>query len=123
MSAHRTPFPLVGKRVRQLRAQSLAGQGMTQEELAEAAGISVSYVSMVERDERSPHLNTLAALAHVLGTTVADLLSQPREGEEALVHPLVEFIRARQLTAPDVERLVAAARLMFPAPEGGEGTA
>lgn len=113
---------LVGPRVRQLRAQSRGGQGMTQEELAEVAGISVSFVSMVERGERHPRLPMLEALAGALGTTVAELLSQPCEGEEALVQPLVEFIRARQLTAPDVERLVAAARLMFPAPERGDGS-
>ncbi|WP_373046358.1 helix-turn-helix domain-containing protein [Vulgatibacter sp.] len=49
----------VGKRVRQLRTQA----GMTQERLAERAEISVSFLSMIERGERSPHLETLERLA------------------------------------------------------------
>ncbi|MCY1047578.1 helix-turn-helix transcriptional regulator [Corallococcus sp. bb12-1] len=112
---------LVGPRVRQLRAQSRGGRGMTQEELAEVAGISVSFVSMVERGERHPRLPMLEALARALGTTVADLVSEPRAGEDALSQPLVSFIHAHGLSAEDVAKLEQVARLMFPLPGSGEG--
>ena len=56
----------VGRRVRQLRTQA----GMTQERLAERAEISVSFLSMIERGERSPHLETLEKLANGLEVPV-----------------------------------------------------
>jgi transcriptional regulator with XRE-family HTH domain len=62
----------VGRRVRQLRTQA----GMTQERLAERAEISVSFLSMIERGERSPHLETLDKLANGLQVPV-DALFRP----------------------------------------------
>lgn len=56
----------VGRRVRQLRMLA----GMTQERLAERAEISVSFLSMIERGERSPHLETLEKLAFGLEVPV-----------------------------------------------------
>lgn len=52
----------VGRRVRQLRVAAR----MTQEQLAERADISVSFLSMIERGERAPHLETLERLARGL---------------------------------------------------------
>src|SRR5690606_41094599 len=59
----------VGRRVRQLRIRA----GMTQERLAERAEISVSFLSMIERGERSPHLETLERLAMGLEVPVEAL--------------------------------------------------
>ncbi len=107
----------IGQRIRDLRTQRL--ERWTQEDLAERAKISVSFLSMIERGERVAHVETLAALAEALGVTLAELFSSANdkaaEGEE-LIRPLYEFARARQLTPRDVEKLLGVARAMFANP-------
>lgn len=49
-------------------------KNLTQAELATKAGVSVSYVSMLERGTRSPPLETIEALAKALGTLPTKLL-------------------------------------------------
>lgn len=79
---------LLGAWVRQTRLQ----QGMSQRELADAAGLSRSYVCDIERGRGSePSLNTLDKLAGALGASRSDLMKAsglidkaliPRESEE-----------------------------------------
>ncbi|HUB06888.1 MAG TPA: helix-turn-helix transcriptional regulator [Myxococcales bacterium] len=57
----------LGVRIRRLRRR----RAMSQEELAERAGISVSFLSMLERGRRLPHLETVVKLADVLGVTLS----------------------------------------------------
>lgn len=47
---------------------------LSQDALAERAGLSVSYVSMLERGQRSPPLDTLEKLAAALGVPNTKLL-------------------------------------------------
>lgn len=104
----------IGHRIRELRTQR--PERWTQEELAERARISVSFLSMIERGERVPHVETLAALAEALGVTLAELFAGTgAEGSRAeeYVRPLVDFARARGLTAKDMEKLLGVARAMF----------
>lgn len=58
---------------RNLRAIRL-WRKLTTEELAGKSGLSVSYISMLERDLRSPRLPTVAVLAEALAVTPVDLL-------------------------------------------------
>ena len=51
---------------------------MTQEDLAERADISVSFLSMIERGERAPHLQTLAHIASALEVELAELFTAGR---------------------------------------------
>lgn len=60
-----------------LKAQR-ARKRLSQASLAGAAGISVSYVSMLERGLRSPPLETLEALAKALQVTPSSLLAARR---------------------------------------------
>ena len=57
-------------------------RGMTQEELAEAAGLTVEAISRIERCERAPRLSTLVKLADGFVLTLSELFdfeeSQPR---------------------------------------------
>ncbi len=53
-------------------------QKLSQEALAKKARVSVSYVSMLERGERTPPLDTLEALARALGVSPLHLLEGPR---------------------------------------------
>ena len=56
--------------VRRLRSK----KKLSQKALADKVGISVSYVSMLERGQRSPPLETIEKMAKALGVTPAALL-------------------------------------------------
>jgi transcriptional regulator with XRE-family HTH domain len=64
---------VVTRNLRALRVQKKFSQGT----LARKAGISVSYVSMLERGARSPPLDTMEALAQALGVPPQALLQKP----------------------------------------------
>ena len=48
---------------------------LSQEALAAKAGLSVSYISMLERGQRTPPLDTLESIAKALAVTATTLLS------------------------------------------------
>jgi transcriptional regulator with XRE-family HTH domain len=48
---------------------------LSQESLAAKAGLSVSYISMLERGQRTPPLDTLESLAKALAVGPTSLLS------------------------------------------------
>ncbi|MCP3065307.1 helix-turn-helix transcriptional regulator [Myxococcus sp. K38C18041901] len=105
----------VGKYIQKQRTE----RKLTQEELAERADISVSYLSMLERGERAPHLQTLLALSAALDVSVATLVSlgdAPQEGDVSA--GLRSFITYRGLSASQVGQLESVARVLFPA--GGD---
>ena len=60
----------VGARIKQLRL----GRRLTQEQLAERAGLSYKFIGEVERGRGNPTLTTLAALSEALGVGLVDLL-------------------------------------------------
>ena len=104
----------IGRRIRDLRTQRQ--DRWTQEDLAERAKISVSFLSMIERGERVAHLETLAALASALGVSLGELFAGTEQSPaqtEDLLRPLSDFARARGLTSRDVDRLLGVARVMF----------
>jgi len=61
----------VGARVRQFRH----ARRLTQEQLAERAGLSYKFIGEVERGIGNPTLTTLAALSDALGVGLVDLLA------------------------------------------------
>jgi ribosome-binding protein aMBF1 (putative translation factor) len=65
----------LGIRIRELRTTRSKGR-MTQEDLAEKADISVSFLSMIERGERAAHVLTLQRLADGLGVEMAELFQR-----------------------------------------------
>lgn len=70
-------FGEIGRRVRKFREERC----LTQEALAEAAGVSVPYVSHIERGIKKPSLGALLRLSAALDVTVDTLLrgNQPAE--------------------------------------------
>jgi len=64
------PQPALGKAIRQLREE----RGMTQEALAQEAGITVGHMSMIERGHSNPTWATVKAITSVLGTSMTDLV-------------------------------------------------
>jgi transcriptional regulator with XRE-family HTH domain len=61
-----------GRTVRRRRE----AQGLSQEALAEAAGLHRTYVSLLERGRRNPSLEVICAVAKGLGTSMASLVGE-----------------------------------------------
>ena len=66
----------LGLRIRALRK----AKGLMQEELAEAAGISITFIGVTERGRNVPSLKTCEKLAGVPGVTLSELFNF--EGED-----------------------------------------
>lgn len=59
----------LGRRLKELRMK----KGLTQEELAEKTGLSVTFVGLVERGINTPSLETCNKIARALGVTLDEL--------------------------------------------------
>ncbi len=62
---------IVGKNVRALRL----AKGMTQEQLAFAAELDLTYIGGIERGRRNPSLLVMARIADALSATLTDLIA------------------------------------------------
>jgi transcriptional regulator with XRE-family HTH domain len=67
-------MPHVGRAIRALRH----GKGMTLQQLAIAAGVSVGMLSQIERDQANPSLRILSQLRTALGAPISALFEEPR---------------------------------------------
>jgi transcriptional regulator with XRE-family HTH domain len=54
--------------------------GLSQERLAQGAGLSLGAISRIEREEQAASWATVVAIARALGITVAELARQVEEG-------------------------------------------
>lgn len=64
------PLRTLGRRVHELRAQL----NLSQEKLAERAGLHRNLIGMIERGETNPTFTSLHRISHALGQTLSDLL-------------------------------------------------
>lgn len=62
-------------------------RGMTREALAEASGVSPSYLSEVERGFKRPSTDVLAAIARALGMAPSELLAEVESSSPPLQTP------------------------------------
>lgn len=51
-------------------------RGLTQQDLAERLGISIAYLSLIERGGRNPPFTTVVAIAEALGVRVREMCSE-----------------------------------------------
>ena len=63
---------MLGKELRKARMRA----GLTQEELAFAAHVDRTYISMLENDKKSPTVDMLMRICKPLGVTASSLLLQ-----------------------------------------------
>ena len=63
----------IGTKIRNRRREL----GLTLQEIADAANLSVGFISQLERDLTSPSLSSLAAIARALRTEIAEFLVVP----------------------------------------------
>ena len=63
---------IVARNVKRLRRE----RGLSQEELADLAGLNRNYIGMVERQENAPTVDTLEAIAKALQVDAARLVEQ-----------------------------------------------
>jgi transcriptional regulator with XRE-family HTH domain len=73
-SKNRRSASLADKFSANLKSERLRRK-LSQETLAGKAGLSISYISMLERGQRTPPLDTLESLAKALGVGPASLIS------------------------------------------------
>lgn len=65
------PKKLLGKRIREIRVST----GVSQEALADKAGVHRTYMGSVERGERNISLENIVRIARALRVPPADLLA------------------------------------------------
>ena len=63
-----------GKRVREERSR----QGLSQEALAEKAGVHRTYIGMIERAEKNITLLNIQKIARAFGVSIASLVGEER---------------------------------------------
>lgn len=66
-----SPKQILAANVRRIRNDT----GLSQEELADRAGMHRTYISSIERSERNVSLENIFALARALGIAPAELIS------------------------------------------------
>ncbi|MBI4823309.1 MAG: helix-turn-helix transcriptional regulator [Nitrospirae bacterium] len=70
---------LIGLRIRELRRSN----GISQERLAEKAGISSKYLSSIERGKENPTLDTFIRLSGALNIEISEVFNFSHEGRSA----------------------------------------
>lgn len=104
-TTHDNEYAELGRRIRELRQ----GQGWTQVELAEHAGLSPGYVAELERGGRNPSLETILNLAAALNVSAGYLVDGMRYEAPAGMGRLAECWPS--LTADERRALVHLASL------------
>jgi transcriptional regulator with XRE-family HTH domain len=63
---------LIGIRLKELRSR----RNLTQEQLAERAGVNSKYINSIERGKENPTLDTFIKLAETLDVTIGEFFRQ-----------------------------------------------
>lgn len=72
---------LIAKRIREIRIE----KGLTQETLAVRAGLTRSYVSLLENGKKIPAISTLYRVASVLGVKMGDFFDTESESPNIVI--------------------------------------
>ena len=98
----------IGDRVRKRRKHLQ----VTQQELAEALGVTPQHISAIEQDKREPSLDSLARLAEELGVTLDYVVT----GKEGVITDPIPAIKAdRKLNLKAKKALIALIQELYQA--------
>lgn len=92
----------IGRNIRDYRVEN----GMRQEDLAEATGLSANYIGMVERGEKTPSLETLVAILNVLHVSADMVLTDVVESGYTVKQSMLAE-KVGRLPAAERERIYA----------------
>ena len=82
---------VLGQRIRDARKQ----KGLTQEDLAEKAGIGTMYLGEIERGKKMPSLNTFCQIVEALDISADYLLRDSiQAGKDYVLNEITEKIEA-----------------------------
>lgn len=93
----------IGKRIKSAREK----KGLTQEQLAEQINLSPMHISVIERGNKLPRLETLINIANVLDVS-ADILLQDVVNNQIKLHTSEASNLIAQLSREDQRRVLAA---------------
>lgn len=93
----------IGKRIKSVREK----KGLTQEQLAEQVNLSPMHISVIERGNKLPRLETLINIANVLDVS-ADTLLQDVVNNQIKLHTSEASNLMAQLSREDQRRVLAA---------------
>jgi DNA-binding XRE family transcriptional regulator len=78
VSESRNPQPALGAAVRAIRD----ARGKTQQDTAQAAGITVAHLSKIERGLTNPTWGTVVAIADALGSTMTEIAKRAEAAQQ-----------------------------------------
>lgn len=93
----------VGNRIRELRQAYASGEGLSQEALAKAIGVTPNTISRWETGVYRPSLEDLDKLARFFGVSILEFLPQPDVSVDTKIEALLRAAKA--LPDEDVEEL------------------
>jgi transcriptional regulator with XRE-family HTH domain len=98
-------YRLLGERIKKERLN----RKLTQEKLAEMAGVSVAFLGQIERGDRKPSLETVVNISNALGVTMDILLqdSYKKKPKSVVFKPefAVDYL-VRETGEADLERIM-----------------
>ena len=100
-------YSAIGQRIKSTRK----ARGMTQENLAEALGVSVGYISQIERGVTKISLDTLAAVATYLNCELSELATGVSVGHTHYLERELGMLTA-SMTGERKRLLLAIAKLL-----------
>ena len=93
-------FNTIGKNIRKCRL----AKKMRQEDLAEKTSLSVTYIGMIERGEKTPSLETLIALLNAIGVSADVVLCDVLTAGYTVKHSLLDE-KLSQLSQEDRNKI------------------
>lgn len=85
-------FPMVGQKIKILRNEA----GFTQEQMAEACGISTSFLGHIERGTRKLSLETAVKIADCLHVSMDALIMEGKETDINLLSAVEAILRQQK---------------------------
>lgn len=99
----------IGSNIRRNRQE----KGLTQEELAEAAGLSLKMVQKIEGGQKGSRMETVIRIAETLGVSLGSLADAQGEDERTLFCREMFYELARDKTAQEVRYAVGIVDSVF----------